>query len=133
MINLHSKLYLYTMHKPNLVFVLVIILVIALIGNKVSKSPNPNSYLTPKSATKSINMYPLGDNQPDYFGFNITAPYSYFATSDEMLVSFDSQGGMAPPRLILMKGYQVMGEYDYQQQILQNYQKKKNHLIIKKL
>ena len=104
-----------------MVFLLITLLTVALIGNKIIQSPKPTSVKNQiRSAVKSINMSPISRDQSDYFGFNITAPYSYFATSDEMLVSYDSQGGMAPPRLILMKGYQVMGEDNYFKQVTNN-------------
>lgn len=45
-----------------------------------------------------------------YFTSQIQAPRTYFATPDTMIESYLSQGGMAPPRLILMKGYQVSGK-----------------------
>lgn len=120
LINSGLKLYGKIMHKPNLVFIIIAISLITIVGVKLSKSPLNDYTAQPSQATKSINMYPLGMDQPDYFGFNVVVPYSYLATSDEMLVSYDSQGGMAPPRLILMKGYQVIGENDYYDLVTSN-------------
>ena len=109
------------MHRPNLVFLLITLFIFALIGNKISQPPKPTSVKNQiTSATKSINMSSISSDKSDYFGFNITVPYSYFATNDEMLTNYDSQGGMAPPRLILMKGYQVMNENEYYKQVISN-------------
>jgi len=48
-----------------------------------------------------------------FFKSQIEAPPNYYITDDEMLSDFASQGGMAPPRLILMKSNQVLGSQNY--------------------
>ncbi len=50
--------------------------------------------------------------------FRIKFPSSYVVTSDDMIADYKSQGGMAPPRLILTKGAQPLkpsgpNGYDY--------------------
>ena len=62
------------------------------------------------NGTVAINMT---GSTADFFTGQVTAPTSYFATDDNMLISFDSQGGMGPPRLILMKNRQVLGSDSY--------------------
>ncbi len=60
-----------------------------------------------------------GNPESEYSTFQITSPIDYFATDDEMLTSYDTQGGRAPPRIILVKGYQVSGR-DYLSEIRQS-------------
>lgn len=109
------------MNKPILVVLFFAILLVSFFTYKFYKTPPAKKEVEYKSGlTKSVNMYPFDFDDAGFSGFNIEIPYSYYVTSDEMLVSYDSQGGMAPPRLILMKGYQVMGEDDYMDHILNN-------------
>ncbi len=56
------------------------------------------------------NTFSSGDSRiDDYFAFKIIAPKEYLATTDQMLSSYLTQGGMAPPRLVLNKNHQIMG------------------------
>lgn len=66
-------------------------------------------------STKTVNMTPVADNNG--FGFQVTYPSDYFATVDQMLVDYGSQGGSAPPRLILMKNFQVTDGDNFYSQI----------------
>lgn len=69
----------------------------------------PGAMTPTPSPTPSATIFNLNGGDPSlkYFISQITAPGDYFATDDNMLESYLSQGGMAPPRLILMKNYQV--------------------------
>lgn len=53
------------------------------------------------------------DKRGPYFTFQLKYPSKYFVTSDNMITSYDSQGGMAPPRLIFTKSNQPLGEKNY--------------------
>lgn len=90
-----------------LIFFLGIILGIVIFGLLIlphAQAPAPS-----KLHNTIINLSSTGDEKMDlYFRAQITAPSSYFVTDDQMLDSFDSQGGMAPPRLVLMKNYQLI-------------------------
>lgn len=109
------------MYKPTLVILFLTIIIAAFYAIKLSNIPEPKKETEYKSGlTKSVNMYPFDFDQTNFSGFNVEIPYSYFVTSDEMLVDYDSQGGSAPPRLILMKGYQLLGERDYYDHIYKN-------------
>lgn len=58
-----------------------------------------------------------GSGSEDYFKYQtgqVAVPGDYFATSDYMLVSYKSQGGMAPPVLTLTKGSQILTSDDSQ-------------------
>lgn len=72
-----------------------------------------------KSKTSNnINFSSWGDEERlKYFRGQITAPSDYFATSDNMVTYYGSQGGMAPPRIILTKNYQTLpknlSDYSY--------------------
>jgi hypothetical protein len=76
-----------------------------------SPSPSPLNLLTINSSNYS------DDN---YGTFQIEYPSSYLATTDDMLTSYRSQGGMAPPRIILMKKYQVSADKNYFNDITNN-------------
>jgi hypothetical protein len=68
-----------------------------------------------------VNMPALNpENQQEFFMSQIITPSGYYVTSQDMITSFDTMGGMAPPRLILMKGYQVLGEPQYYKQVTDN-------------
>lgn len=58
-----------------------------------------------------FNQINLNNFNLEYFVSQVTAPSSYYATDDNMLTAYDSQGGMAPPRLILSKGQQIIDNY----------------------
>ena len=90
------------------------------VGILVAK--NTASVITPYSPPGGVvNMQPLDMNKrDDFFGGAIIVPPGYFVTNDSMLVSYASQGGMAPPRVILMKGYQVLGEEAYYDAVTKN-------------
>lgn len=45
---------------------------------------------------------------PTSWHFQVQYPSTYFVTDDDMLVGFNSQGGVAPPRLAFTKGAQLM-------------------------
>jgi hypothetical protein len=64
--------------------------------------------------------YDNNDPSLTFFRSQITIPDGYFVTDDNMLVSYASQGGMAPPRVILMKGYQLLDEEKYYDAITKN-------------
>jgi hypothetical protein len=69
--------------------------------------------------THPINLSSIDSKNPNaaYWKAQVFAPSNYYATDDEMLDSYDSQGGMAPPRLILMKNHQVVFNEDYFKEI----------------
>lgn len=70
-----------------------------------------------KAPTKSLegmneinNRISTGDSRiDDYFAFKISAPKYYFASTDQMLSSYLTMGGMAPPRLFLNRNTQILG------------------------
>lgn len=83
-----------------------------------------NGYATPTTEPNGISITPPGNSQSSnmvifnlnggapnlkYFISQISAPNNYYATDDNMIDSYATQGGMAPPRVILMKNYQVTG------------------------
>ena len=78
----------------------------------------PNKASAPKSSggggKNEISVgFSSGDATTDrYFQFKIDAPKSYSASSDQLLTNYLSQGGMAPPRLILNKGDQYFWDQD---------------------
>ncbi len=78
------------------------------LGSKMQKPNNSptvkSDYVTPASAI--FNLTPATDTL-SYFRAQVTAPGTYYATDDNMLVDYGSQGGGAPPRLILTKDHQV--------------------------
>lgn len=55
----------------------------------------------------------IQDERGSYFTFQVKYPSEYLVTSDDMVTSYVSQGGMAPPRLIFTKDTQPLGEYTY--------------------
>ncbi|OGE14705.1 hypothetical protein A3F00_03505 [Candidatus Daviesbacteria bacterium RIFCSPHIGHO2_12_FULL_37_11] len=83
-------------------------------NNLANNKPQPvNSTFKSDVARENIINFPGHEKvaESDYFRGQITAPSSYYVTTDDMLTSYDSQGGMAPPRLILMKRFQVFSKY----------------------
>lgn len=66
-------------------------------------------YNTMVKDTKKLNTVNAHTSDNPNLTFQIKYPSTYFATSDEMLMSYDSQGGLAPPRLLLTKGVQPLG------------------------
>lgn len=64
---------------------------------------------TPSLTLKQINLSRENDTLA-YWGAQVMAPDNYFATDDIMLSNYDSQGGMAPPRVILMKNHQILND-----------------------
>lgn len=63
--------------------------------------------MRPRSLTPwTINLQ-AGSSDLPYFTAELKVPAGYYATDDDMLTAYDSQGGMAPPRLILMRNDQV--------------------------
>jgi len=60
-----------------------------------------------KNSPTVMNTINLSTGPNNYFIAQITAPSDYFATDDSMMDDYNSQGGMASPRLILMKNHQV--------------------------
>jgi len=78
-------------------------------GTIKNETPEPAVITQTSAPTSSAAIFNLNGGDPSlkYFISQITAPGDYFATDDNMLESYLSQGGMAPPRLILMKNYQV--------------------------
>ncbi len=93
--------------KILLIFILGFFLGILIFGFLIL--PHAIAPSTSKINSNVINLSSTGDEKMDlYFKAQITAPSSYFVTDDQMLASYDSQGGMAPPRLILMKNYQYI-------------------------
>lgn len=70
---------------------------------------------TINSNNSEIVRFNLNGGAPNlkYFISQIRAPSDYFATDDNMIDSYLSQGGMVPPRIILMKDHQVSGNNYY--------------------
>ncbi len=88
----------------------VIVLAVILVGGGAYFFKQQNQTKSLTIVMNTINLSSINSSDPlDYFGVQIIAPSTYFVTSDTMLESYDSQGGMAPPRLILMKNHQIFG------------------------
>jgi hypothetical protein len=81
--------------------------------SSISMSQN-SSYPTKKSTANTINVTG-GPNA--FFNTQLVAPDDYYATDDTMLAAYTSQGGMAPPRLVLMKGNQLLDAEKYREQV----------------
>jgi hypothetical protein len=77
--------------------------------DKVTTSVQTPITTSSKSPKSHIAVYNLNGGAPDltFFRSQISTSSDYFATVDTMMDSYKTQGGMAPPRIILMKGYQV--------------------------
>lgn len=87
----------------------VILLAVILIGGGAY-------YFKQQQAKKSptvMNTISLSSGPNNYFRAQLIAPSDYFATDDSMIEDYSSQGGMAPPRLILMKNHQVFSNSYY--------------------
>lgn len=82
--------------------------------NIMQKGSSRTSNITGNQTTNSTNKVVInlnsGIDSLTYFKGQISAPNDYFATDDNMIEPYNTQGGMAPPRLILMKGYQVTAD-----------------------
>lgn len=90
-----------------LIFALGIILGTVVFGLLIL--PHAQAPTSSKLNNNIINLSSTGDEKMNlYFRAQIIASSSYFVTDDQMLSSYDSQGGMAPPRLVLMKNYQFL-------------------------
>lgn len=80
----------------------------------------PTQLLTPTGAVEgggllTVNAYTsIDDKRRPYFIFQVKYPSKYFVTSDDMVTSYETQGGMAPPRLIFTKRNQPLGEVSLQ-------------------
>lgn len=88
----------------------------------VQQSP-ANNQQTSKSSENKVNFSTDLENASlKYFTGQVTSPSSYFVTDDKMVVSYDTQGGMAPPMLVLMKSHQVLPSQNtnYYQDLMQN-------------
>lgn len=75
----------------------------------------PNKVAAPGTTAEGMNeinnTFSSGDARiDDYFAFKISAPKEYFASTDQMLGSYLTVGGMAPPRLVLSKSQQILGD-----------------------
>lgn len=66
-----------------------------------------------QNLTISLKTINLGGSSVPYFAAQLKSPSNYFATDDSMLSAYDSQGGAAPPRLILTKNRQVFADEKY--------------------
>ena len=85
--------------------VIGILVILVMYPNKVTTSSGPK-----EGSNEINNTFSSGDARiDDYFAFKITAPKEYLATTDQMLSSYLTQGGMAPPRLVLNKNQQIAG------------------------
>lgn len=70
-----------------------------------------NHQISKSNIINVVNMSALQlDNRPDatFFGFQIRYPSKYVVTTDEMITSYITQGGQAPPRMILTEGKQPL-------------------------
>ena len=65
-------------------------------------SPSPQIQLLTVNAAGGSSSLPLS------WHFQVRYPSTYFVTDDDMLVGFQSQGGIAPPRLVFSPGSQMM-------------------------
>ena len=54
---------------------------------------------------------PIDDETTPYLTFQVKYPSKYFVTSDDMITSYVSMGGMAPPRLAFTVGRQWLYRY----------------------
>ncbi len=89
----------------------------------VSVLPDLNVHQVEGNLTlNTINLSAVSDSTPqsEYFRAQIQVPSDYYATDDQMLDAYDSQGGMAPPRIILMKGYQILPNENYYTKVTDN-------------
>ena len=92
----------------------------------VDKSPLLQKYRSEKfnSSPSGTNLINMASHATDetlvFFSAQVRAPSDYYATLDAMLDPYDTQGGMAPPRLILMKGHQVLGTENYFDEVTKN-------------
>ncbi len=66
--------------------------------------------MRPRALTPWMINLQAGSSDLPYYTAQLKVPAGYYATDDDMLTSYKSQGGMAPPRLILMKNYQVRAD-----------------------
>lgn len=94
---------------------IILVLIVLLLGyylgaqKNILQTKRMSSQQNTSSATHIINLSNWSENASlKYFSAQVTAAGSYWATDDNMLEPYNSQGGMAPPRLILMKNYQVL-------------------------
>lgn len=117
-----------------LLIVIVITMGIYISINKASdhivQPPVENSSTSPQISNGLLTINLAHHGYDDNFKiFQIKYPASYFVTSDDMLGSYASQGGMAPPKLILMKNYQISAdkEPNYFYEITKNH---KNDCIV---
>lgn len=55
----------------------------------------------------------IDDERGPYFTFQLKYPSKYLVTSDDMVTSYITQGGMAPPRLVFTKNTQPLGKSTY--------------------
>lgn len=77
------------------------------IPTEASKVERPEGLLVVNSHSS------IEDERGPYFTFQLKYPSKYFTTSDDMVSSYITQGGMAPPRLIFTKNIQPLGEDTY--------------------
>jgi len=86
--------------------VIGILVILVMYPNRITTSSSS------KEGNNEINnTFSSGDSRiDDYFAFKINAPKDYFATTDQMLTSYLTMGGMAPPRLVLSKNSQLLGD-----------------------
>ncbi len=85
-------------------FVTSVILVAILSSIITYLSLTPKSIKSQPTSLNTVNSKGYSsDNLSKYLSFQIKYPSNYFVTSDDMVTSYKSQGGMAPPRLILAK------------------------------
>ncbi len=79
-----------------------------------TNSGTTKAYISKSSISNKINFFSPGDEKRlAYFKGQITASSEYLVSSDDMVTYYGTQGGMAPPRLILTKSYQALPKKDY--------------------
>ena len=99
-----------------LIFLGFVLFIFCAVQNK-SRFHHTYSYNKSNQETIKVNMSAVPN---EYFGAQVTSPGDYFVSTDSMLTAYNTQGGIAPPRIILMKGYQVTNSETYYKEVTDN-------------
>src|SRR2546421_4032060 len=77
-------------------------------ASPTAASPSAIASSSPQIQLLTVNAGGGSSSLPPSWHFQVQYPSKYFVTDDEMLVGFNSQGGIAPPRLAFTTGAQLM-------------------------
>jgi hypothetical protein len=77
-------------------------------ASPTAASPSAIASPSPQIQQLTVNAGGGSSSLPASWHFQVLYPSTYFVTDDDMLVGFNSQGGIAPPRLSFTKGAQLM-------------------------